>query len=182
MAGDSAAFIETVVGAPVHLVGCSDGAVVALVTALARPDLVRQVVLVAGVYHHDGWVPGAIHLDEESAQFLRSYYGEVSPDGVEHFAVVQAKLDRMHETEPTLTVADLATLANRVLVMVGDDDQVHLEHAVAAYRALPAGELAVVPGTSHGLMVERPDLVNGLILDFLTQPPIQTVAPVRRRP
>ena len=109
---------RAVVGAPVYLVGCSDGAVVALATALARPDLVRQVVLVAGVFHHDGWVPGAIYLDEESAQFLRSYYGEVSPDGVDHFDVVQAKLDRMHENEPTLTTTDLAALRHRTLVMV----------------------------------------------------------------
>jgi len=180
MAQDTAAFIETVVGGPAHVVGCSDGSVVGLHTALARPDLVRQVVLVAGVFHHDGWLPGAIYLDEESARFLRAYYGEVSPDGVEHFDVVQAKLDVMHEAEPTLTAADLATLTARTLVMVGDDDEVRLEHAVELYRGLPAGELAVVPGTSHGLMVEKSDLVNGLILDFLTKPPTPTLAPVRR--
>ena len=182
MAQDTAAFIETVVGAPAHVVGCSDGAVVALHTALARPDLVRQAVLVAGVFHHAGWLPGAIDLDEESARFLRGYYGEVSPDGVDHFAVVQAKLDAMHVSEPTLTPAELAALTARTLVMVADDDEVRLEHAVELYRSLPAGELAVVPGTSHGLMVEKPELVNGLILDFLTLPPTPTYAPVRRKP
>ena len=49
-----------------------------------------------------------------------------------------------------------------------DDDAVTPEHAAAMVRALPAGsQLGVVPGTSHGLPFEKPDLVNRLILDFL---------------
>ncbi|MGH3255478.1 MAG: hypothetical protein ACRDOU_08725 [Streptosporangiaceae bacterium] len=48
------------------------------------------------------------------------------------------------------------------------------------YRSLPAGELAVVPGTSHGLLVEKPDLCHLLITDFLTRDPVQTFAPIRR--
>ncbi|MGH9117187.1 MAG: hypothetical protein ACRD0A_04725 [Acidimicrobiales bacterium] len=35
-------------------------------------------------------------------------HGAVSPDGPNAFPVLNAKLDRMHEQEPTLTVADLA--------------------------------------------------------------------------
>jgi pimeloyl-ACP methyl ester carboxylesterase len=54
------------------LVGCSYGAVVALIVALRRPDLVRQLVLVAGVFHRDGWVPEAIDPSNEPPEFLRS--------------------------------------------------------------------------------------------------------------
>jgi pimeloyl-ACP methyl ester carboxylesterase len=64
--------------------------------------------------------------------------------------------------------------------MVGDDDEVTLEHAVEMYRPLPNAELAIVPGTSHGLLVEKPDLCNGLIIDFLTTEPVPTLAPIRR--
>jgi pimeloyl-ACP methyl ester carboxylesterase len=45
---------------------------------------------------------------------------------------------------------------------------------------LPAGELAVIPGTSHGLLAEKPDLCNLLITEFLTKDPVQTFAPIRR--
>ena len=83
-------------------------AAVALLAALERPDLVRKLVLSAGVFHHDGWAPGAIDLDEETTAFFIAYHGEVSPDGPEHFPVLAAKLHRMHSEEPTLTVADLA--------------------------------------------------------------------------
>ncbi|MBO0819108.1 MAG: alpha/beta hydrolase, partial [Actinobacteria bacterium] len=39
MAGDTIRFIETVIGQPVHLLGVSDGATLALMVALSRPDL-----------------------------------------------------------------------------------------------------------------------------------------------
>jgi pimeloyl-ACP methyl ester carboxylesterase len=86
----------------------------------------------------------------------------------------------MHTLGPTLTTDDLGSIGCRTLVMVGDDDEVTLEHAVAFYQALPHGELAVVPGTSHGLLVEKPDLCNKIVVDFLTRDPVPTLAPIRR--
>jgi pimeloyl-ACP methyl ester carboxylesterase len=57
-----------------------------------------------------------------------------------------------------------------------------LAHAVAMFDALPNAELAVVPGTSHFLTQEKPHLVNALVMDFLTNEPVATVAPIRRAP
>ena len=180
MAHDTIAFLETVVDGPAHLVGYSDGATVALLVARLRPDLVRRVAFVASVFHHEGWIPGTLDGNDDMEQFLAENYGEVSPDGIDHFGTVLAKTNRMHAGEPTLTEADLANLATRTLVMVADDDEVTLEHAIALYRSLPEAELAVVPGTSHGLLVEKPSLCNALIVDFLTTDPTPTIAPIRR--
>lgn len=66
--------------------------------------------------------------------------------------------------------------------MVGDNDEVSLEPRSRCTRALQDAELAVVPGTSHGLLVEKPDLCNRLIVDFLTKEPLPTVTPIHRRP
>lgn len=178
MAQDTIMFIDKVIGRPVHLFGCSDGAVVALMVALGRPALVRRLVFVAGVFHRDGWEAGI--LDEELPEDFRRSYGAVSPDGAGHYDEVVAKLAAMHDREPALTPGELGAIACRTLVMVGDDDQVRLEHAIEMYRRLPAGELAVVPGTSHGLLVEKQDLCNWLITDFLTKDPVPTFAPIRR--
>jgi pimeloyl-ACP methyl ester carboxylesterase len=65
-------------------------------------------------------------------------------------------------------------------VMVGDDDLTTLEHTVVLYRGIPNSELAVVPGTSHFLVQEKPNLCNAIIIDFLTKDPVPTVAPIRR--
>jgi pimeloyl-ACP methyl ester carboxylesterase len=94
--------------------------------------------------------------------------------------VVSAKLARMNWEEPTLTVSELGGVTSRTLVMLGDDDEVTLEHAITMYRGLPDAELALVPGTSHGLLHEKPALCNRIIVDFLTTDPVPTIAPVRR--
>jgi pimeloyl-ACP methyl ester carboxylesterase len=163
MARDMIDFLETIVDGPAHLLGCSDGAIVALTTALLRPDLVRRLVLVAGVFHRDGWHPSALY----------------SPNGLDPESV-PGKMARMHASEPTLSPSDLAGVRSRTLVMIGDDDEVSLEHAAELYRGVPDAELAVVPGTSHGLLVEKPALCNTMLLDFLTTGPVPQMAPIRR--
>jgi len=168
MARDTIAFIEAVTASPVDLVGCSDGAIVGLLVAWLRPDLVKRLVFVCGVFHHDGWLPGSIELDEEADAFLGDWYGEVSPDGRAHWPVVKAKLYEAHLTEPALTAGDLARVTCPVLVMQGDRDEMPIEHSSALYRALPDARLAVVPGASHGLLVEQPELCNTIIANFLS--------------
>ena len=180
MAQDTIAFMETVVGPRARVVGSSDGAIVGLLVALRRPDLVDRLVLVAGVFHFNGWLPHVIDPNSEPPEFLARLYAEVSPDGADHYQAVVDKLAQMHCEEPTLEADDLAELRSRTLVMVGDDDEVRLEHALAMYRGIPDAELMVVPGTSHGLLVEKPDLCNDIILTFLTTDPVPTKAPIRR--
>ena len=178
MAQDTIMFIEGVISQPVYLLGVSDGAVVALMVARRRPDLVRRLVFAAGVFHHDGWEEGV--LDGEPPEFLKQSYGEISPDGTGHYDVVVAKLAAIHAREPRLTRTDLHQITPRTLVIVGDDDQVRLEHAIEMYRHLPDAELVVVPGTSHGLLVEKPGLCNLIIAEFMTKDPVHTFAPIRR--
>jgi pimeloyl-ACP methyl ester carboxylesterase len=181
MAQDTIAFLEAVVGGPAHLVGHSDGAVVAMLVALRRPDLARRLVLVSGGFHRDGLMPGMDQLDvDQVVEFLGSAYGEVSPDGREHFPVVVRKIARLTAEEPTLARSELRGVNSRTLVMFGDDDLMTLEHVIAMYETIPNSELAVVPGTSHFLLQEKPALCNTIILDFLTTEPVATVAPIRR--
>jgi len=178
MADDTITLLEQRGAGASPLLGYSDGAVVALVVALMRPDLVSHLVFVSGVYSLDGWPPQT--LDAEVPQFMEDAYAEVSPDGREHFAVVVEKARRLHTLGPTLTLEQLGTIALPVLVIVGDDDDMSLEHILSLYRALPAGELAVVPHASHGVLVEKPELCATLITEFLRPGKPATFAPVRR--
>ncbi|WP_371606724.1 alpha/beta hydrolase [Streptomyces sp. NBC_01213] len=188
MADDMVAFVEKVVGGPAHLVGWSDGGVVALLMAIARPDLVRRVVAIGANFRPSSecFVEPAM-LDAMTPEgpdlaFFREMYEAVSPDGPSHWPVVAARMIDMWRTQPTLTTEDLTRVAAPLLFMVGDDDMMTLEHTTALYRAVPGAQLAVVPGASHLVPLEKPDLVDRLILDHLAQDGVDTMMPVRRAP
>jgi pimeloyl-ACP methyl ester carboxylesterase len=62
-------------------------------------------------------------------------------------------------------------------IMAGDDDFVAVEHLEAMRTTLPDGQLAIVPGTSHGLPLEKPELVSRLIFDFLSDEQAEKLMP-----
>jgi pimeloyl-ACP methyl ester carboxylesterase len=171
MADDTVAYLDGVVGGPAHLVGWSDGAVVGLLVARRRPDLVDRLVLIGQYYNSSGKVPGGLTEQlgaggDQVMGFLRGEYDRVSPDGPKHFPVVYEKTLWMLATEPELELASLAAIAAPTLVLQGDRDEVTLEHSVAVAAALPHGRLAVLLG-SHALPVEAPEVVNALLVWFL---------------
>lgn len=183
MADDTIAFLETVIGEPADLVGHSDGAIVAMLVAMQRPELVKRLVMISGGFNKSGEaMPDMEWNVDQIADFLAPAYGEVSPDGIDHFKVVATKIGEMAAKEPDLQASDLAKVTQRCLVMFSDDDLVTLAHTLEMYDALPNAELAVVPGTSHFLTQEKPHLVNAIVLDFLTNEPVPTVAAIRRQP
>ncbi|GAA1269801.1 alpha/beta hydrolase [Saccharothrix xinjiangensis] len=175
LAGDLAAFLEQVVGGPAHLVGYSAGGVVALGLAQRRPDLVRRLVVLNTAFAKDGWVflpqPGG-----ELPAELADRYAEVSPDGRDHLPVVVEKYARAAHSDE---VVDLAAITAPTLVLGSDDDIVHLEHTVAMYRGVAGAQLAVLPGTSHLMPFERPELCASVIAEFLTTTP-RPLMPITR--
>jgi pimeloyl-ACP methyl ester carboxylesterase len=179
MAADTIQFIERVVGAPVPLIGYSAGAMVALWTAARRPDLVSRLVLISGAFGGDGMIFKPV-ADVPMPPPLITAYGEVSPDGVDHFPVVQAKIARAAAMDPGLTPDDLGRITCPALVVSADDDLVTLEHTIALYRGLPDAQLAIVPGSSHLLLHEKPEFCVNLVVEFLTQHPVRTLMPIRR--
>jgi pimeloyl-ACP methyl ester carboxylesterase len=61
----------------------------------------------------------------------------------------------------------LGEVSTPTLVMMGDDDIPSVKHADDIRNRLADAQLAIVPGTSPALPMEKPDVVNRLILDFL---------------
>jgi pimeloyl-ACP methyl ester carboxylesterase len=173
MAADTVSFIEALGIGPVHLVGWSDGAVVGLLVALTRPDLVRSLVAIGNALTLEGLPaemrPMLEHMSVDMLPpFLRDLYAAVSPDGPEHFNVVWEKLAATIKALPYIDMSELEHLAVPVLVVAGDHDMVTVEHAEAMRRTIPDAQLAIIPGT-HALPMEKPALVASLTLDFIAQ-------------
>jgi pimeloyl-ACP methyl ester carboxylesterase len=183
MADETIAFLEAVVDGPAHLVGWSDGGIVALLVSLRRPDLVRRQVLIGTNFHYEGLVPGFDTGDDPDAASLaviKAMYDGVAVDP-SHWPVFYAKSVSNFRTSPTMAASELENVSAPTLVLVADDDCIQHAHTVELFETIPDSQLAIVPGTSHMLHFEKPALVNQLILDFLaeTDPP-GTMFPMRR--
>ena len=176
---EAIAFLEEVVKEPAHIIGWSDGANIALMVAIARPDLVKSIVAIGANFHHSGVMQA--FDNPEISQEDQAEYNLISPDAPH---TLLEKTIRMHEIwkcEPVLTLDEIATIQCPVLVLVGDDDVINHAHTVALYEALPLGQLAIIPGTSHAVVKEKPDLMNAVIAQFLEDLNYpETRMPVRR--
>ncbi len=174
MARDTIAFMDAIGLDSAHILGWSDGASVGLLTTLHRPDLVRKLVLIGQPANLDGIEAEfreMLKLEKMPPDMLppmlKEIYAAVSPDGPEHWDIVVDKAWQMFRTEPNLEVAELANVAAPTLLLLGDNDIVTIPHAEEMHRALPQSKLVVVPDATHGMPMEKPDVVSRLVLDFL---------------
>jgi pimeloyl-ACP methyl ester carboxylesterase len=143
--------------------------------ALRRPDLVRKLVVVSSALAKDGW----LFLPEPGGELppeMADRYAEVSPDGRDHLPVVVEKYARAAHADD---VIDHTAITSPTLILAADDDIVHLDHTVAMYRGIADAQLCVLPGTSHLLMVERPELCASVVAEFLTTTP-KPLMPIQR--
>lgn len=182
MADDTVAVLQSLNLGPVDLVGDSDGANVALLVSRDHPELVRRVVASAGnlrsglsaaeVAKRRAWSPAERdatlrQITASLPAWLREDYARTSPEGPDHWMAALAKFYSMWIEPVVMEPGDLRKIQAPVLVLVGDHDFTTIEDAVEMARALPHGQLLVVPGANHGKMTERPQLVNLAIREFL---------------
>ena len=169
-------FIEALKLGAVNLVGWSDGAIVALLVAISRPDMVMRLVSVGGLFDTNAqskedlnWIrlltPESLR---KSASPLVKRHDEASPDGPAHFPVVVEKTKRLWLNEPNITKEELAKISAPTLVIAGDREAIPIEHTLELFRSIKGAQLCIIPGTTHFLLSEKPDMANKAILDFLT--------------
>jgi pimeloyl-ACP methyl ester carboxylesterase len=179
------------------LVGVSLGGRVALEVALARPELVSALVLVApGLPGHewsqemrDAWAEEeaefeAGDLDAAVEASLRTWVDgpRRRPEDVD--PQVRARVGEMQrrayelavgvEDEEELLVDDLAQKLGEIqvptLVLVGEEDQPDM-HAIAERlaREIPGARRATIAATAHVPSLERPREFDELVLPFLQE-------------
>jgi pimeloyl-ACP methyl ester carboxylesterase len=183
MTDDTIAFLESVVGQPADLVGHSDGAFVAMLVAMQRPELMKRLVMISGGFSKAG--EAAPDAEWTSRRSPSSWAPPTARSPLMASTTSRWWRPRSARWPPssrTWTSLSWPRVTCRSLVMFADDDLVTPQHMVDMYAALPNAELAIVPGTSHFLTQEKPELVNKIVVDFLTREPVATVAPIRRAP
>jgi len=176
MADDTIALMKALRIAKASMVGYSDGANLILPLALGHPELVDKWVSIGGNFHHKGCV-GVFNEElrkipegEVGPDGIDRNYEKYSPDGPEHFSTVFHKVKKLWLEEPAFAVNEIKKIQAPALLLSGDHDVIELKHTLEFYEALPNAYLNVVPGTTHSVMKEKPEIINQTILDFLLNP------------
>jgi pimeloyl-ACP methyl ester carboxylesterase len=175
------AFLEDVVKEPAHLIGISDGANIALMAAIARPELIRSVVSIGG-----NTTASQIRMKfgkpEVSAE-SQAEHDRISPDHPSELIKKVATAFKVWKSEPSIAITKLAKIKCPVLVLAGDDDVISAKESEKIFQAITNARLAIVPGASHVVIKEKTELVQALLKDFyanpdypLTQSPISRIS------
>ncbi|MFZ5866381.1 MAG: alpha/beta fold hydrolase [Thermodesulfobacteriota bacterium] len=181
---------------PVDLVGLSQGGAISVVFAARHPERVRKLVLVApaGTPVHlpftarlvrapliGDWIMavfGRRVLLSESRQAAKdpAMSKELEDNFLEQlsYAGYLPALSSMLRNYP---LQDLSTEYEKVgqrrtpclLVWGSADKTIPIENAKRVQAAMPAATLRVVQDAGHGVVFEKPEAVNKLIVDFLTR-------------
>jgi pimeloyl-ACP methyl ester carboxylesterase len=162
---EAIAYLEDVVKEPAHLIGYSDGGIIALMVAIKRPELVKSIVAIGANYHYSA--PLKDFLEARVSEEDQAEYNLISPDAPHTLLEKTIRMNEIWKTEPEISLSEIASIQCPVLVMAGDDDVIAHDHTISLYEALPLGQLAIIPGTSHGLVKEKPALLIAVIMQFL---------------
>lgn len=164
------------------ILGYSMGGGIAFQVAVRHPKQVRRLVILSGVYAHNGWWPDveaafAKHsADLFKGTALQKQYDSLGNDPA-HFPEFINKVKRK-DLQPYDWSGAVKNIQAPIFMAIGDADGVRYEHALELFRAkgggkigefhgLPKSRLAIIPGTSHIGMMQRTDWLIPMITDFL---------------
>jgi pimeloyl-ACP methyl ester carboxylesterase len=192
LADDAAAVLRHVAAVPAVVVGASLGAAVALELALRHPGVARALVLLTPVFIPDARLEAVLRSwcaedrpdpEPRVRAMLPWLLGRPLLADAGKREAFAATLRAMTPQVPAASLrghaeALLAWLGTRtgrladvtvpVLVVAGADDVLAPPaHAEALARALPNARLETLADAGHALMIERAELVNGLIRDVI---------------
>jgi pimeloyl-ACP methyl ester carboxylesterase len=171
---DTLGYLDAVGIDRAHVVGFSDGAIIGLLLGMDHPDRLRSLVSISGNLDTTAYAPHDESAPEPEPGSsgdvigrLKAEYAALSPDGAGHLEVMLEKLGRMWRDEPDIDASELSRITAPTLVMAGDRDSIRTDHTLSIAAGIPGAQLCIVPGTTHMLMEEKPELVTELLRDFL---------------
>ena len=171
MAEDVVALLDTLHLRRVDVMGWSDGGDIGLDLAIHHPDRIVHLVTFGANTSPDGLQPAdrAWNASATADSFgtgMEQGWKALNPEP-SHYREAMEKIITLWRTLPRFTPAALGSIRARTLICAGEHDLILREHTESLAAAIPHAELWIVPGASHGAMIERPDLVNPRVLAFL---------------
>ena len=194
-AEDVAAVLDACACETAHVMGVSMGSAAALQFALRHPQRARSLILasigsgsdvgtaayavetearaqgvekagMAEAARNFGNSPTRQRLKAKNLALYQSYLREVG--GLSLLGITNT-MRGVQKRRPPLYAheARVAAMTTPTLVLVGADDEPCLKPSRFLKERLPGARLEILPETGHGLNLEEPELVNGLVERFI---------------
>jgi pimeloyl-ACP methyl ester carboxylesterase len=171
MVDDTAALVRALHITGADVFGWSDGGIVALGLAARHPALANRIAIFGASYRPDGETGeshrqlAALNPADEDLASLRAAYTAVAPRPAD-WPILVAKIQALPPAFAGWPEAELRSIAAPFLIMIGDDDIVRPEHALALRALVTGSRLAVLPGTDHFGPVTRAPWILSMLADF----------------
>jgi pimeloyl-ACP methyl ester carboxylesterase len=150
------------------LVGWSDGAIIGLDIALHHPE--RLSKLFAFAANSDPSAVKDVEHDPVFSAFIaraRNEYAQLSPTPKEYDAFLK-QIEKMWDSEPHWTAADLATIKVPTWIVDADHDEaIKRENTLFMADNIPGSGLLIQPDVSHFSFLQDPAQFDGDVLHFL---------------
>lgn len=147
---------------PMHLLGFSDGANIALSFALQHPEMVRTLILNGGNLDPKG-VKRSVQLPIEVGYRIASLFAKSSPDAKAH-----AELLGLMVNEPHVELSALSQLTMPTLVIAGTGDMIKKSHSRLIADSIPGAKLVLLPG-DHFIASKQAGAFNGAVHEFFLE-------------
>jgi pimeloyl-ACP methyl ester carboxylesterase len=173
MAEDTVELLRQLDVKEVYILGWSDGGILGFELAINHPGLVKKLAVSGASYLPSTPAKpanAAEPLADKIPRFIRDPYERLSPDGAAHWPVLVARLQKMWETQPNFTPAQLGAITAPTLVIAGDHDFYTPEYTARMWRSIPNAQLWIAPNSTHGLPKLRATLFNQVVGDFFKEP------------
>jgi pimeloyl-ACP methyl ester carboxylesterase len=148
---------------------------------------VRKLVVISAPYDRAGWYPEVYETVSKitpelfAGSGLPEAYAAVAPNP-DSWSTLIGKVKAQEASFIGRTPDEFRSIEAPMLIMVGDSDGVPLDKVVEMFKlhggggvfgdvaGLPDSQLAIVPGSSHVGITQKPQLLLPMITDFLDAP------------
>ena len=169
MASDVLALMDYLKIDKASIVGWSDGGIIGIDIAINHPERLNRLFAFGANTNVAGLRPDI----DKSAVFNKYIevagedYKRLSKTPTEYDAFVK-QISEMWATQPDYKPEQLAKIPVPVAIADGEHDEaIRQEHDVEMAKAIPGAKLVILPGVSHFAFLQKPDLFNQAVLDFL---------------
>ncbi len=144
-----------------HILGFSDGAIIALHFALSVPERITTMILLGANYR-----PGGLRFVPYVS--IRAVYVWLSVISLlSKKARPRKEIWNLMVHHPRLTLDEISRISVSTLVVTGENDMVRQRHNDEISRSIVGSERVIVPKGDHFFAFKMPDEFNCLALDFL---------------